>query len=626
MNAFREMKEEISEFFNGNLALKTFKWLALFVFPFYIAVISNYLSYGNTDQLVTLITTNTGSFVYGAILVWLVFLFLSAIMPSLSVATVITSLIFIILSLVDYFKFVILKTHFLPWDIYLAQNASSFTEFLGSIELTQSVWEIVISTLFYCIFIYLLSPSFPIKWKYRGPLSPIFLITLVLFVTNSGIRQIYGPVFGISLEETTDQTELYAEHGFLTAFALNFGSLNLGEPQNYNKGYIHHAFEKYLPKESSGASFQSPDIVVVLSEAYWDPTVLNGVTFSADPLVNFRGIAETNPSGRMVSPTFGGGTVRPEFEILTGMSTSALPPGNIPYQQYVKGEIFSFPRIYKNLGYDAIGIHTYQKTFYDRNKSYPLMGFDDFLGEYDLHAEHHWNSGPYITDETIAEEIIYQLEQPYDVGVFVMAITMENHSMYHDKYDEEDRVIKVQGDTLTPQQILTLENYAAGVRNSDLALKEIYDFVMNREKPTVVLWYGDHLPTLGDDFDPYTSTGTINSSTAVEWTEDEKYTMFSTPYLIFTNYDTGREYLADKEYVSPYLLPALMADYIDAPQCVQTNFLLDLYKTCPVISKYYNLYTPTGDEDRREKMRELHELMTYDMLIGKNYISDLKKY
>ncbi len=100
--------------------------------------------------------------------------------------------------------------------------------------------------------------------------------------------------------------------------------------------------------------------------------------------------------------------------------------------------------------------------------------------------------------------------------------------------------------------------------------------------------------------------------------------MFSTPYLIFTNYDKGREYLADKEYVSPYLLPALMADYIDAPQCVQTNFLLDLYKTCPVISKYYDLYTPNRDEGKREEMRELHELMTYDMLIGKDYISELK--
>lgn len=624
MNAFHEMKQEISDFFNRNLALKSIKWIFVILFPFYLTLAANYLAFGNGDQLQALLAANTGAFVFGLVLVWLAFLCFAFVMPNLSAAALLTALIFIILSLVDYFKFTILEVHFLPWDIYLAQNASSFTKFLSALVIPQAVWEILFSTLIYCIFLYFSAPKIPIKWRFRALLSPFFFIAFCLFGLNNSVHQALAPILGIALDESADQTELYAEHGFLTAFFLNFNDLNTNEPENYSKGYIQHAFEKYLPDENSGDTFQNPDIVVVLSEAFWDPTILNGVTFSPDPLENFREIAKMNPSGKMISPTFGGGTVRPEFEILTGMTTSALPPGNIPYQQYVKSNIFSFPRTYKNLGYTAIGLHTYQKTFYDRNKAYPLMGFDDFLGEYDLHAEQHWNSGPYITDETIAEEVIYQLEQSHVVGVFVMAITMENHSMYYDKYDETDRIIKVSGDSLSPQQLVTLENYATGVHNSDRALKTIYDFVMSRKKPTIVLWYGDHLPTLGDNFQPYSTTNTITSTTAAQWTEEEKYTMFSTPYLIFTNYDTGREYLADQESISPYLLPALMADYIDAPQCIQTNFLLDLYHTSPIISKYYNFYSPNTDKTKREEMEELHELMTYDMLIGKDYISEIK--
>lgn len=625
MSTFHEMKEEVRESFNRNMALKCLKWISVFLFPFYLTLVTNYLSFGNAAQLYTLCSENTGAFVFGLILVWLAFLFFAALMPNLSVAAMITAILFISLSLIDYFKFTILEVHFLPWDIYLAKSATSFTEFLSTLVIPEALWEIIFTTLFYCVFLLLLSPKFPVKWRFRAFTSPLFFLGFFMLLTNRTIHQGFTSVLGISVEKSADQNQLYAEHGFLTAFALNFGSLqNTDKPQNYSKSYIQQAFEKYLPDENSGETFQNPDIVVVLSEAFWDPTILNGVSFSGDPLENFREIAKTNPSGKMISPTFGGGTVRPEFEILTGMSTSALPPGNIPYQQYVKKDIFSYPRTYKNLGYDTIGLHTYQKTFYDRDKAYPFMGFDDFLGEYDLHAEQHWNSGPYITDETISQEVIYQLKQPHDVGVFVMAITMENHSMYQHKFDEIDRVIKVSGDTLNSQQILTLENYAAGVRDSDKALKAIYDYVMSREKPTVVLWYGDHLPTLGDDFDPYLSTNTISCPTAAQWTEDEKYTMFSTPYLVFANYDTGRKYQADGESVSPYLLPALMADYIDAPQCIQTNFLLDLYHTCPIISKYYNFYTPNTDKTKREEMRDLHELMTYDMLIGKNYISEIK--
>lgn len=625
MSAFHEMKEEITAFFNRNLVLKLFKWISVFLFPFYLTLAVNYLSFGNTTQLYTLFTKNLGSFTFGLLLVWLAFLFFAAVIPNFALSALVTAILFISFSLVDYFKFAILEVHFFPWDIYLARNASSFTEFLSTIVIPEALWEILFSTLFYCILLYLITPKILIKWRFRVMTTPLFLIGFFLLMTNHTAQQGLSPFLGISSEKPADQNTFYAEHGFLTAFSLNFGSVqNTNAPEKYSKSYIQHAFEKYLPENNSGETFQNPDIVVVLSEAFWDPTVLNGVTFSDDPLKNYRKIAKTNPSGKMISPTFGGGTVRPEFEILTGMSTSALPPGNIPYQQYVKSDIFSYPRVYKNLGYDTIGLHTYQKTFYDRDKAYPHMGFDDFLGEYDLHAEQHWNSGPYITDETIAEEVVYQLEQPHDVGVFVMAITMENHSMYQNKFDEKDRVIKVSGDNLTSQQILTLENYAAGVRDSDRALKSIYDYVMNREKPTIVLWYGDHLPTLGDDFDPYLATNTISRPTASQWSEEEKHIMFSTPYLVFTNYDTGKEYLADNQSVSPFLLPALMADYIDAPQCLQTNFLLDLYRTCPIMSKYYNFYSPNADKTKREQMQELHELMTYDMLIGKNYISELK--
>lgn len=96
----------------------------------------------------------------------------------------------------------------------------------------------------------------------------------------------------------------------------------------------------------------------------------------------------------MVSCTLGGGTVRPEFEILTGMTTSMLPSGNVPYQQYVFNNIYSYAREFKNQGYDTIGIHTYQKEFYERDRAYPLLGFDEMLGEYDLHAEQHFNSRP----------------------------------------------------------------------------------------------------------------------------------------------------------------------------------------------------------------------------------------
>lgn len=620
-NPFCEMQMEIEEFFQSSKPTRAILWLLVLLFPLYLTWACNVLSFGTAEPLQLLLTENRGAFFLGLVIVYLFFGAFACLTKRIPLAALLTALIFTILPLIDYFKVQILETHFFPWDFLMAGNLDSFSTFLTSLEFPQGTLSVLAETVFYLLFLALAKPALPIPWKKRVFGAPLLLACVYLFTLNPAVRNYYDPLFGISPKAPGNQEKNYAENGFITGFVLNLASLNMGAPANYNESYLEKAFAKYQPSEASGASFQTPDVIVVLSEAYWDPTILNGVSFSEDPLKNYRRIAAEHPSGNMVSCTFGGGTVRPEFEILTGMTTNMLPSGNVPYQQYVFKDIFSYARQFKNLGYDTVGVHTYQREFYERDRAYPLLGIDTWLGEYDLNAEHHWNSGPYITDETIAEEVIYQLEQPRETGLFLQVITMENHGLYFDKYKPSDWDIQVSSDALSERELNMLHNYTKGVSDSDAALGEIYDYVMQREKPTVVLWYGDHLPTLGDEFKPYITTGNISSTTAADWTEEEKYTMFSTPYVIFTNYDTGRPYKAEETPVSPYLLTALMCDYIGAPETTRSNFLLDLYTVCPVISPYYELYTAGSDAVLRNEYIRLHELLTYDDLMGEQYLT-----
>ena len=152
-----------------------------------------------------------------------------------------------------------------------------------------------------------------------------------------------------------------------------------------------------------------------------------------------------------------------------------LPSGNVPYQQYVFNNIYSYAREFKNQGYDTVGIHTYQKEFYERDRAYPLLGFDEMLGEYDLHAEQHFNSGPFLTDESLVEEIMYQLEQPHEKGVFIQGITMENHGLYLNKFDPSEWNIDFTSDALSEEESNLLHNYCKGVSDSDAQLRRLYD-------------------------------------------------------------------------------------------------------------------------------------------------------
>lgn len=626
-NIMHSLTNKLNGFFQEKPCGKVILLFLVWVFPLYAALIGNFISFGSLSLLGNLLTEQIGAFFFGLILFYLLYLALALLFSRFWVSALITGFLGILLPLIDYFKVLILKEHFYPWDLALAQNAGSFTEFLSSISFPISTVLLIVIAIVYVLFLFLTKAQFPHIGKKRFIGGILCALVFALLVFQPTLRHQYETLFGITAEENESQNQLYHTYGFFTAFIHNIGSSDTLQPSDYSKETMQNMFAEYVPENPDvPADFQYPDVVVILSEAFWDPTALKGVTFSDDPLKNYRAIAKEHPSGQMVSCTFGGGTIRPEFEVLTGMSTSALPPGNMPYQQYVYQPTFSYPQLFKSMGYDTLGIHTYQKTFYERNRSYPLIGIDQMLGENDLNAELHWNSGPYITDQTIAEEIIYQLEQPHDTGLFLMAITMENHSMYHDKFDESDWDIKVSGDNLSEAEKITLQNYCKGTKDSDAALGQLYEYIMQREKPTVLLWYGDHLPTLGENFVPYTSTGTIGSDVAAQWTEEEKNIMFRTPYLMFANYDTHKEYFADEQAVSPYMLGALLCDYINAPECLQTNFLLDAYNASPYMSQYYDLYAPGSDTEEIERILKLHRYLTYDELIGEKYLYDMQGF
>ena len=465
-----------------------------------------------------------------------------------------------------------------------------------------------------------------IKWNKKsidiiGIAIGIFLcVGSILFLTNNTMRMSYTKWFDISVNDTSTQQSNYYKNGFVTAFALNIGYLNIETPAHYNQNTIQQLKNDYAPAVVA-ENWKKPDVIVILSESFWDITTLPNTTFSENPLANYNELSQNHPSGTMISSTFGGGTARPEFEVLTGMTTAPMPAGSFPYQQYMHNDTFSFARYFKNMGYDTIGLHTYDNTFYERNKAYPRMGFDEFRGENQLKTQLWWNSGPYLTDKTLIDEIQYELEQPHPEGAFIFGITMENHSLYKNKFKKDDLTIDVKNDNCSTEEINALKNFSKGLSDSDKALKQLYDYVMSREKETVVLWFGDHLPTLGNNFSPYTTTGAIHSSDTENWTEQEIEYMFSTPYIVFSNYDTEKNYIADKKAVSSYLLMPLLLDYINAPETVQSNVLLDLYQNCPVINSKYNLYKPNTNAEKTKTLTDAIWMITYDQLMGKNFIN-----
>lgn len=244
---------------------------------------------------------------------------------------------------------------------------------------------------------------------------------------------------------------------------------------------------------------QTPDIVVVQSESFFDPSVIRGLegdTFAP----NLHRLAEHASSGQLHVPTFGGGTIRTEFEVLTGLSLRYFPAMQFPYLQMHSGVMPGMVRTLRSHGYETIAVHGNDAGFWNRTAAFKSLGFDRFVSQPDF-PKNFPRDGEYMADSAMTDEIMSQLK---DDGPprFVFAISMEAHGPYDKSpnIDTAERDAIPVPDGISDDAKLQLRNYVYHMRHADAELGRLADLLKKRERPTLLLFYGDHLPALTETY------------------------------------------------------------------------------------------------------------------------------
>jgi phosphoglycerol transferase MdoB-like AlkP superfamily enzyme len=244
---------------------------------------------------------------------------------------------------------------------------------------------------------------------------------------------------------------------------------------------------------------QTPDIVVIQSESFFDPSVINGLQ-NDDFAPNLHRLAEHASSGQLHVPTYGGGTIRTEFEVLTGLSLRYFPTMQFPYLQMHTGVMPGMVRALRSHGYETVAVHGNDPGFWNRTSAFKSLGFDRFVSLKDFPTGAAKN-GELMPDSAMTDEIMAQLKNDGPPR-FVFAISMEAHGPY-DKSTIDDTAAR---DAIpVPEGIsddakLQLRNYIYHMRHADAELGRLADLLKQRERPTLLLFYGDHLPALTETY------------------------------------------------------------------------------------------------------------------------------
>lgn len=248
-----------------------------------------------------------------------------------------------------------------------------------------------------------------------------------------------------------------------------------------------------------------PSIIAVQSESFFDARALSA-TIKTEVLTNFDNIKkQSHCHGRFIVPAWGANTVRTEAAFLTALSPEQLGIHRFnPYRLFAKQAVNNIVSLLKQRGYYSVCIHPYPASFYERDKVFPRLGFDEFIDikAFTMQADYNKGNenGQFIADLNVAAKIESLLSaHPTNKPLFIFVITMENHGPLHlESASVADNAAFYKQTPPAHWQDLTV--YLKHLQNADNMIAQLQQSLLNdalnKNRDGVLCWYGDHVPIM----------------------------------------------------------------------------------------------------------------------------------
>lgn len=433
-------------------------------------------------------------------------------------------------------------------------------------------------------------------WKERACLALAGAAVVALCLVDHPFSLVHVAQ-GASLP--ADQAQNVRGNGFALATLRNLTLSETGSKE-YDRDAVaalaqaHQAARTQEPAVTQ----KDPNIILILSESLFDPTTLPGATFSRDPLPFLHQLQQTYTSGKMLSPEFAGSTANVELEVLTGLSMKFLPDGVLAYEKYISRPVDSLASILARQGYRTTAISPWSSTFFNSKNVYKNFGFGNFVSVEFMKPVY---NSPYFADSEVARVIMDEGDKapgPF----FIFANTAENHYPYGPGKFQED-TIKVSG--LSPDATGIVESYAQGCSYADQMLKTLVEHYSNKPEPTMIIFFGDHLPLLGAQYAVYKEAGFISGTNDPNFLDQ----IYRTPVLIWDNFRSAPKETIDfgSTYLSPFILKQA-----GVPGTAFTDYLGGLEQKVPAVP--HQRYWPSrgiNPDDLKE-----YQTLQQDILFG----------
>ncbi len=445
-----------------------------------------------------------------------------------------------ILSIANRIKIEVRNEPLFPRDLGLLKEATSAA---GSYSI-RFPWPAIAVVVISCALLVALGVFF--RGRPLSPGNPIwtrFLFRLSGAVITLGV--LTGLIFTVYASNPLYNSfpasnpyyvpSVFNDLGFPYCFTHHFTTYTVDKPAGFSRA----AAQEWESGATDSGQSSPVNVIMVMNEAFSDLTDQPMFTYSAEenPLKNLQAVRESAHaiSGHVVVPGFAGGTANTEFDVLTGMQTNALSATTTSAFRAVNRKLDSLYRVFGADGYTTSFLHPGDAWFYNRENVYDFFGAEETEFAEDMPEIQY--KGRWVTDDYTAGLIEGKFESAVSAGkpLFNYTTTIQNHMSYTSgKYGPGHAFPQVQTTAdLSAEARMLLSVYIEGARDADAMLGRLTKYFTASEEPVVLVFWGDHLPYLGDNQLAYKELGM--NLTPEENGSAGFLKSYETPYVIWAN-------------------------------------------------------------------------------------------
>ena len=410
------------------------------------------------------------------------------------------ALVAVIWLLIAVVNFVVLcsrKTPFTAMDIYLIRDA------IKVIPLYINIFQMLLIVL--CLVLVVM--GLIVLWRrsekhvsqYSNKkyyLTALFKIGIMFLLTYS-----YTAALIINGRVDThfgNLAKAYKDYGVAYCFTSSIKDRGISKSKEYSQQYmdnLKHNLDETIVDTETEHKDRKPNIIFVQLESFFDPKLVKDVVFSENPTPNFDRIRSEYSSGYLSVPCFGAGTANTEFEVQTGVNLDDFGPGEYPYRTVMQSKTCeSAAYDLKKVGYATHAIHNNDATFYDRYKVFSHLGYDTFTPIEYMSSDYQKTPMGWAKDKMLVPQIRKTLDST-EGSDYIFTISVQGHGDYPEVMPEGYiPSIKVENFFNEDEQN-QFEYYVNQVHEMDSFIGELVDMLGRRREETVLVMYGDHMPT-----------------------------------------------------------------------------------------------------------------------------------